>query len=112
MIRYVIVSAMFLTTGLLIYNLGQKQCRTEMLTARQELKENVQVEKSRIYARPNAGRSALLKLMRSEPSEPVCSCPVYPVAGPEVAVSWSRLIMPLIPTPGSGSGALTSCARN
>ncbi len=65
MIRYVIVSAMFLTTGLLIYNLGQKQCRTEMLTARQELKENVQVEKSRIYARPNAGRSALLKLMRS-----------------------------------------------
>ena len=65
MIRYLIVSAMFLTTGLLIYNLGQKQCRTEMLTARQELKENVQVEKSRIYARPNAGRSALLKLMRS-----------------------------------------------
>lgn len=65
MIRYVIVSAMFLTTGLLIYNLGQKQYRTEMLTARQELKENVQVEKSRIYARPNAGRSALLKLMRS-----------------------------------------------
>ena len=65
MIRYVIVSAMFLTTGLLIYNLGQKQCRTEMLTARQELKENVLVEKSRIYARPNAGRSALLKLMRS-----------------------------------------------
>ena len=37
MIRYVIASAMFLTMGLLIYNLGQKQCRTEMLTAKQEL---------------------------------------------------------------------------
>ena len=70
MIRYVIVSAMFLTTGLLIYNLGQKQCRTEMLTARQELKENVQL---------------CLSSCAAEPSEPVCSCPVYPVAGPEVA---------------------------
>ena len=59
MIRYVIVSAMFLTTGLLIYNLGQKQCRTEMLTARQELKENVQVEKSRVGIR---GIISLLQL--------------------------------------------------
>lgn len=63
MIRYLIIAAMVLTLGLLIYNLGKKQCQTETLTARQEIKENVDNRKAHIYARPNAGRSALLKLM-------------------------------------------------
>lgn len=63
MIRYLIIAAMLLTMGLLIYNLGKKQCQTETLTAKQEIKENVDTQKARIYARPNAGRSALLKLM-------------------------------------------------
>lgn len=85
MIRYVIVSAMFLTTGLLIYNLGQKQCRTEMLTARQELKENVQVENPVFMPVLMPAVLLCLSSCAAEPSEPVCSCPVYPVAGPEVA---------------------------
>ena len=51
--------------GWLIYQLGQKQCQTQILTHQQEKTQNVSMQKAKIYARPNAGRDALLELMQN-----------------------------------------------
>ncbi len=65
MIKYAILIILLMLCGWLIYQLGQKQCQTQILTHQQEKTQNVSMQKAKIYARPNAGRDALLELMQN-----------------------------------------------
>lgn len=65
MIKYAILIILLMLCGWLIYQLGQKQCQTQILTHQQEKAQNVSMQKAKIYARPNAGRDALLELMQN-----------------------------------------------
>ena len=65
MIKYAILIILLMLCGWLIYQLGQKQCQTQILTHQQEKTQNVSMQKAKIYARPNAGRDDLLELMQN-----------------------------------------------
>lgn len=56
---------LLLICGALIYQLGNKQCQTQILSIQQEKSQNVTIQKAKIYARPNDNRDALLELMRN-----------------------------------------------
>lgn len=65
MIKYAILIILLMLCGWLIYQLGQKQCQTQILSIQQEKSKNVTIQKAKIYARPNDNRDALLELMRN-----------------------------------------------
>ena len=65
MIKYTTLIILILCCGWLIYQLGQKQCQTQILTSQQEKTQNVSIQKAQIYAHPNESRDSLLELMRS-----------------------------------------------
>lgn len=62
--KHILFIVLFLLCGYLIYQLGQKQCQTQILTTQQEKSQNVTIQKAQIYARPNESRDSLLELMR------------------------------------------------
>ena len=50
----------------LSYALGRSQAKEEIITKQVEVIKYVEKEKSKIYSRPNADRSALLALMYAD----------------------------------------------
>ena len=63
--KYLFFIFLLLICGVLIYQLGKKQCQTQILANQQEKSQNVTIQKAKIYARPNDNRDALLELMRN-----------------------------------------------
>lgn len=63
MFKYLACLAVSGTLCLWAYTLGKKECEIKRMTVEKEKTEYVVKEKSKIYARPNAGRDKLLKLM-------------------------------------------------
>lgn len=65
MTKYISLAVLLCLCSGLIYQLGKKQCQTQILTTQQEKTQNVTLQKAKIYARPNDSRDALLELMQN-----------------------------------------------
>ncbi len=65
MAKYIILICLLGLCGGLLYQLGKKQCQTQILTSQQEKTHNVSLQKAKIYAQPNVSRDALLELMQN-----------------------------------------------
>ncbi len=63
MTKYLSLIVLLCLCGGLIYQLGKKQCQTQILISQQEKTQNETVQKAKIYAQPNASRDVLLELM-------------------------------------------------
>ncbi|MGN0913716.1 MAG: hypothetical protein ACI4OW_02340 [Alphaproteobacteria bacterium] len=63
MVKYWAYAAIAGILCLWAYTLGKQECETGQIIKEKKEMEYVVKEKSKIYARPNAGRDKLLKLM-------------------------------------------------
>ena len=63
MIRYILIIAFGVIFELMVYWVGYTHAQNDIATSQQETCTHVRIAKNKIYARPNAGRTALLRLM-------------------------------------------------
>lgn len=66
MARAIVLAALAAALAVSSYQLGRAHAKTEIVTEKVEVIKYVEKKKAAVYARPHAGRGALLELMRRD----------------------------------------------